>query len=83
MFHSAFKKECCAGYVANADAALAASEYDTTIELYSAAIDIDAGTDTHFAKRCEAELGKMLWEEALIDARKAPYHRSIHTSGSF
>jgi len=72
-------KECSALHVANADAALAASEYDVAIELYSAAIDIDAGTDTHFAKRCKAKLGKTLWEEALIDARKVLYHRLIHS----
>ena len=83
IFHSAFKKECCAVYVADADAALAESEYDRAIELYSVAIDLDAGTDTLFGKRCRAKLGKMLWEEALIDARKVPYHQPIHRSGSF
>ena len=70
-------------YITYADAALAASEYDRAIELYSFAIDFDAGNNTLFAKRCKANLGKMLWEEALIDARKVPYHRPIHRSSSF
>jgi len=83
IFHSAFKTECSAVYVANADAALAESEYDRAIELYSAAIELDAGIDTLFVKRCKAKLANMLWKEALIDARKVPYHRPIHRSGSF
>jgi hypothetical protein len=40
------------------------------IELYSAAIDLDSGTDTIFAKRSKAKLEKMLWEDALLDAQK-------------
>jgi len=83
VFYSAFKKKCSAVYVADADAALAETKYDRAIELYFAAIDLDAGTDTLFAKRCRAKLGKMLWEEALIDARKVPYHQPVHRSGSF
>ena len=71
---SAFKKDCCAVYVACADAALAASEYDRAVVLCSAAIDLDATNGTLFANRCKAKLGKMSWEEALIDARKVLYH---------
>jgi len=82
VFYSAFKKECSAVYVTNADAARAASEYDTAIEFYSAAIDLGAGNDTLFANRCEAKLAKMLWEEALVDAEKVSYHRLVHKSGS-
>jgi len=48
MFRLAFKKKCCADYVANADVAFAASKYDRSIELYSAAIDLGAGNDTLF-----------------------------------
>jgi len=77
-FHAAFKQECRAVYAANGDpdlvasgdVALAASNFDKSIELYSAAIDLDCATDTIFAKRCQAELGRMLWKEALLDARK-------------
>jgi hypothetical protein len=80
VFHSAFKKECGALYVADGvadlamsgDAALAASEYDKAIELYSAAIDLDYATDIIFANRCKANLEKMFWEEALVDVQKVP-----------
>jgi hypothetical protein len=54
------------------DAALAASEYDKAIELYSAAIDLNYATDIIFANRCKANLEKILWEEALVDAQKVP-----------
>jgi hypothetical protein len=40
------------------------------IELYSAAIDLDSGTDIIFANRCKANSEKMLWEDALFDAQK-------------
>jgi len=65
-----FKKECYALYIANGDAVLAESAYDMAIELYSAAIDLDPATDSIFAHLCRAKLGKMLWEEALGDAKK-------------
>ena len=78
-----FKKECCAVCVANADASLAVSEYDKAIDLYSVAIGLGPATDFIFANRCKAKLGKMLWEEALIDAQKVPYHRLVHRSGLF
>jgi hypothetical protein len=75
---SAFKQECRAIYaakgdldlVASGDVALTASNFDRSIELYSAVIDLDYATDTIFAKRCKAKLGKMLWGEALLDAQK-------------
>jgi len=57
-----FKKECNALYVANGDAALAESAYDMVIELYPAVIDLNPATDSIFAHRCRAKLGKMLWE---------------------
>jgi hypothetical protein len=56
--------------VTRGDAALAASNYDMAIELYSAAIDLDSATDAIFAKRSKAKLEKMLWEEALLDAQR-------------
>ncbi|OAX34763.1 hypothetical protein K503DRAFT_868710 [Rhizopogon vinicolor AM-OR11-026] len=75
---TAFKKECNTRYVASGvtdlavggDTALAASEYDRAIELYSAAIDLDFATHIIFANRCKAKLAKMQWEEALDDAQK-------------
>jgi hypothetical protein len=78
VFYSAFEKECRELYAANGvpdliaggDAALASSNYDRSIELYSAEIDLDSTTDTVFAKRCKAKLEKKLWEEALLDAQK-------------
>lgn len=78
LHSTAFKQECRAVYAANGypdlvasgDVALAAGNFDKSIELYSAAIDLDCATDTIFAKRCQAELGRMLWKEALFDARK-------------
>jgi len=68
--HIRAKSEQIADIVASGDAAHAANEYDRAIELYSAAIDLDSTTDTIFAKRSKAKSGKMLWDEALIDAHK-------------
>ncbi|KAJ8592030.1 hypothetical protein M405DRAFT_813388 [Rhizopogon salebrosus TDB-379] len=68
--HIAFEQECCTLYSSNGDDALAAKDYDKSIELYSAAIDLDSTNDSIFAKRCTAKLGKMLWEDALIDVQK-------------
>jgi hypothetical protein len=50
--------------------ALFLKDYDKAIELYSATIDLNFASDTTFASRCTAELGKMLWEDALLDAQK-------------
>ncbi|KAG1786336.1 uncharacterized protein HD556DRAFT_1449839 [Suillus plorans] len=52
------------------DEALAAGNYDKAIELYSAAIDLDFATHTTFANRSKARSGKMLWNDALLDAEK-------------
>jgi hypothetical protein len=65
-----FKRECSALCSVNGDAALAASEYDRAIDLYSAVIDLNSASDVVFAKRSEAKLGKMLWKDALLDAEK-------------
>ncbi|KAG1728161.1 uncharacterized protein EDB91DRAFT_1162662 [Suillus paluster] len=68
---NAFKQECSSVYVSNGDAALAASDYDRAINLYSAAIDLNSESDTAFSSRSKAKLEKMLWEDALLDAQKA------------
>jgi hypothetical protein len=69
-FQSAFKQECSALCAANGDAALAASDYDRAIDLYSATISLDSASSAVFANRSRANLGKMLWTEALLDAQK-------------
>ena len=74
----AWRKGCHALYIASGDAALAASQFDVAIKLYSTALDLDPETDSVFTNRCKAKLGKKLWEEALVDAQKVPYHREIH-----
>jgi hypothetical protein len=68
--HSAFKQECSALCAANGDAALAASDYDRAIDLYSAAITLNSTSTTIFANRSKAQLGKMRRMEALLDAQK-------------
>jgi hypothetical protein len=55
---------------ASGDTALAAGNYDRAIELYSAAIDLDLTTDAVFVNRSKARSGKVLWDEALLDAEK-------------
>jgi tetratricopeptide (TPR) repeat protein len=70
MFHSAFEQECRALYTRQGDVALSSKDYDKAIELYSAVIDLDPVSDAIFASRCKAKLGKMLWEDALVDAQK-------------
>jgi hypothetical protein len=76
---TAFKRDCSVLYAAtggidlaaSGDAALAVDNYDKAIEFYSAAIDLDFATDTIFANRSKARSGKMLWDDALLDAQKA------------
>jgi hypothetical protein len=70
MFRSDFKQECRTLYTRSGDSALSSKDYDKAIELYSAAIDLDSASDIIFASRCNAKLGKMLWEDALVDAQK-------------
>ncbi|KAG1785848.1 uncharacterized protein HD556DRAFT_88056 [Suillus plorans] len=65
-----FKQQCSALCAANGEAAFAASDYDKAIDLYSMAIDLDSASDIFFASRSQAKLSKMLWEDALLDARK-------------
>jgi hypothetical protein len=78
IFHSAFKQECSALCAANGDAALAASDYDRAIDLYSAVITLNSASSTVFANSTKAKLGKMLWMEALIDAQKVEWDSSFH-----
>lgn len=70
LFLSDFKQECSALCAVNGDAALTAGEYDRAIDLYSGAIHLDYTSDVIFANRSKAKLGKMLWEDALLDAHK-------------
>ncbi|KAG2365171.1 hypothetical protein BDR07DRAFT_1481719 [Suillus spraguei] len=68
----AFTEECSALILTDGDAALAASNYDKAIDLYlySAVIKLDCTSDVVFANRSKAKSGKMLWEDALLDAQK-------------
>jgi tetratricopeptide (TPR) repeat protein len=63
-------QESRALYTSDGDAALSSKDYDKAIELYSAAIDLDSSSDTIFGSRCTAKLGKLLWDDALLDAQK-------------
>jgi len=45
-------------------------DYDESIKLYSIAIELDSVNDSIFASRCAAKLGKMLWNDALLDAQE-------------
>jgi hypothetical protein len=74
VFHSVFTEECSALSLSNGDVALAASNYDRAIDLYSAAIDLTSPSDAVFANRSKARLGKRLWLEALLDAQKVLWH---------
>ncbi|KAG0701142.1 hypothetical protein DFH29DRAFT_1080227 [Suillus ampliporus] len=67
---NAFAQEYSMSYVVNGDAALTANNYDRAIELYSVAIDLNSATDTIFANCSKARSGKLLWEDALLDAQK-------------
>jgi tetratricopeptide (TPR) repeat protein len=75
---TSFKKDCSVLYAAagvtdlaaSGDTALTAGNYDRAIELYSAAIDLGFATDTIFVNRSKARSGKMLWDDALLDAEK-------------
>ncbi|KAG2356066.1 hypothetical protein BDR07DRAFT_1492391 [Suillus spraguei] len=63
-------QECSTLCLTSGNAAIAASNYDMAIDLYSAIIDLDCTSDVGFANRSKAKLGKMLWEDALLDAQK-------------
>ncbi|KAG2128630.1 uncharacterized protein EDB93DRAFT_1256628 [Suillus bovinus] len=63
-------KECSKLCLDKGHAALAASNYDSAIDLYSAVINVNSASDAVFASRSKAKLRKMLWDEALVDAQK-------------
>lgn len=65
-----FKGECSALCIVDGDAAFAAGNYDSAINLYSAVINVNSASDAVFANRSRARLRKMLWTEALLDAQK-------------
>ncbi|KAG2149068.1 uncharacterized protein EDB93DRAFT_358436 [Suillus bovinus] len=67
---TAFKQKCSTLYATNGDVALAASDYDMAILLYSKAIELDHANEIIFANCTKAKLKKALWEEALVDAQK-------------
>ncbi|KAG1789521.1 heterokaryon incompatibility protein-domain-containing protein [Suillus plorans] len=67
---NAFTEEYSALCLTNGDTAFAASDYDRAIALYSAVIDLTFASIAIFVKRSKARLAKMLWTEALLDARK-------------
>ncbi|KAG0693950.1 hypothetical protein DFH29DRAFT_367861 [Suillus ampliporus] len=67
---NAFKQECSMLSLASGDAALAASDYDRAISSYSVAINLNSASKTIFAQCSKARSGKLLWEEALLDAEK-------------
>ncbi|KAG1793194.1 uncharacterized protein HD556DRAFT_525963 [Suillus plorans] len=68
---NAFTEKCSAPLLSRGDAALAASDFDRAIDLYSAVIDLDSASDVVFAKCSQAKLGKRLWEDGFLDAQKA------------
>ncbi|KAG2356068.1 hypothetical protein BDR07DRAFT_1424355, partial [Suillus spraguei] len=65
-----FTEQCRTLCLTSGDAALAASDLDGAIDLYSAVINLNCTSDIVFANRSKAKLGKMLWEDALQDAQK-------------
>ncbi|KAG1734822.1 heterokaryon incompatibility protein-domain-containing protein [Suillus lakei] len=65
-----FVAKCTALCFDDGDAALAASNYDMAIDLYSVVIDLTSPSDAIFSNRSKAKLGKRLWTDALLDAQK-------------
>ncbi|KAG1732343.1 hypothetical protein EDB19DRAFT_1912066 [Suillus lakei] len=63
-------QECSTLCLAGGDAALVANEFDRAINLCSLAIELNSTGDAIFATRSKAKLGKVLWEDALLDAQK-------------
>ncbi|KAG0693719.1 hypothetical protein DFH29DRAFT_377451 [Suillus ampliporus] len=61
---------CTARCVAKGDEAIAASNYEAAIELYSAGISLDSSCECLFAHRSKANLGQKHYAEALHDADK-------------
>ncbi|KAG1788032.1 uncharacterized protein HD556DRAFT_1448200 [Suillus plorans] len=65
---STFKQDCVARCVAKADEAIAASDYEMAVELYSAVIRLDPSHDSFFERRSTAYLAQKHYVQALADA---------------
>ncbi|KAG1896626.1 uncharacterized protein F5891DRAFT_580344 [Suillus fuscotomentosus] len=65
---STFKRDCIARCVAKADEAIAASDYEMAVELYSAVIKLDPSHDSFFERRSTAYLAQKHYAQALADA---------------
>lgn len=65
-----FKKKCTARCVAKGDEAVAAKNYETAIELYSAGVELDSSCESLFVHRSKANLGRNLFAAALHDANR-------------
>ncbi|KAG2364198.1 WD40-repeat-containing domain protein [Suillus spraguei] len=67
---TAFTKDCTARCVARGDEAVAAKNYDSAIELYSAGIELDSSCELLFVHRSKANLERNLFVAALHDANR-------------
>ncbi|KAG1786940.1 uncharacterized protein HD556DRAFT_1006392 [Suillus plorans] len=67
---TAFKNDCTARCVAKGDEAVAAKNYETAIELYSAGIELDSSCESLFVRRSKANLERNLFVVALHDANR-------------
>ncbi|KAG2339718.1 hypothetical protein BDR05DRAFT_573204 [Suillus weaverae] len=65
---STFKQDCTARCVAKGDEAIAASNSEMAVKLYSAAIKLDSSHDSLFARRSKAHLARKHYAKALADA---------------
>jgi len=68
-YHLDFERDCIARCVAKGEEAVAASDYEGAIALYSAAIGL-TGDSSLFAHRSRAKFSGALYAEAIIDAEK-------------
>ncbi|KAG2360568.1 hypothetical protein BDR07DRAFT_1412015 [Suillus spraguei] len=67
---TAFKKDCTVHCVTKAHEAVAASNYEMAVALYSAAIALDSSSESLFVHRSKVNLEQKLYTEALHDAEK-------------
>lgn len=67
---TAFKNDCTARCVTKGDEAVAAKNYETAIELYSAGIELDSSCESLFVRRSKANLERNLFVVALHDANR-------------
>jgi hypothetical protein len=70
-------------YVVCRDDTLAVGNYDRAIKLSSAAINLSLAADTIFANCSKVRSGKMLWEDALLNAEKVQCQLLFHIRCSF